>query len=92
MRLRKLATRARDRVKRERVRIYGTISSAIVCKNLPTLVPPYFCIIHLPFAGFPLSGTGVEGEESEQLDVDIKERCGSYCWRPSRDVVGLEGV
>lgn len=31
-------------------------------------------MIHLPFAGFPLSGTGVEGEESElfdEVDVDI---------------------
>lgn len=56
-------------------RYLGTISSAIVCKNLPTLVPPYFCMIQLPSEGLPLRGVGVEREEEEgvEFDVDIDQ-------------------
>lgn len=58
---------------------HGTISSAILVANLPTLVPPYFCTSHRA-AGSPefwCSAVGVWGPRDDIVDgVEVEERVG----------------
>lgn len=58
---------------------YGTISSLILVANLPMLVPPYFCTIHVADGSFRfwwklggVAGDGVSGgdEEPDRGDRD----------------------
>lgn len=45
------------------IHAYGIMVSAISFKNLPTLVPPYFCTIHGRWVGFDMSDNCIMDSE-----------------------------